>query len=448
MTTNPKLSSADGPSAAEIEALIEGAPPRRWWRRRGFWAAVAIVAAASAVLPSWLAERQADAAAPRYVTEPARRGDLTLTVTADGTLSPTSSVDIGSELSGTVRRVLVDVNDEVKKDQVLVELDTAKLSSQVQRSRASLAAARARLAQAGATVAETQANLKRLEEVSRLSGGKVPSAAEFDTARAALARAKADEASAAASVEDAKAALSVDETNLSKASIKSPIDGVVLSRVVEPGNAVAATLQAVTLMTLAEDLKRLRLEVKVDEADVGVVRPGQSATFTVSAYPSRSYPAGITRVDFGSTTTDNVVTYVTLLDVDNGDSSLRPGMTATATITAVERRDVLVVPNTALRFTPAQADAAGAGAPAASSGGGLLSKLMPMPRLQRPARSARPGRDSTAASRQVWVLRDGVAQAVPVTPGISDGRMTEIVAGGLEPGMLVITDQLAAGSGR
>lgn len=447
MTTNPKLSSPDGPEAAEIEALIAEAQPRRWWRRRSLWAALAIVAAAAAVLPSWLADRQAEATAPRYVTEPARRGDLTLTVTADGTLSPTSSVDIGSELSGTVRQVLVDVNDPVKRGQVLIELDTAKLASQVQRSRASLAAARARLAQAGATVAEAQASVKRLEEVSRLSGGKVPSAAEFDTARATLARAKADEASAAASVEDAKAALSVDETNLSKASIQSPIDGVVLSRVVEPGNAVAATLQAVTLMTLAEDLKRLRLEVKVDEADVGVVQPGQSASFTVSAYPSRSYPAQITRVDFGSTTTDNVVTYVTLLDVDNGDSSLRPGMTATATITAVERRNVLLVPNTALRFTPAQSGAPG-GAPAASSGGGLLSKLMPMPRQQRSPRSARPARDSAAGSRQVWVLQDGVARAVPVTPGISDGRMTEIEAGELEPGLPVITDQLAAGSGR
>ncbi len=446
MTTNPILSCTDGPSVAEIEAVIAEAQPRRWWRRRGFRVAAALSIAALAVLWPWLANRQTDASAPRYVTEPARRGDLTLTVTADGTLSPTSSVDIGSELSGTVRRVLVDVNDEVRKGQVLVELDTAKLSSQVQRSRASLAAARARLAQAGATVAEAQANLKRLEEVSRLSGGKVPSAAEFDTARATLTRAKADEASAAASVEDAKAALSVDETNLSKASIKSPIDGVVLSRAVEPGNAVAATLQAVTLMTLAEDLKRLRLEVKVDEADVGVVQPGQSASFTVSAYPSRSYPAGITRVDFGSTTTDNVVTYVTLLDVDNGDSSLRPGMTATATITAVERKDALLVPNTALRFAPSQPGAAGAAA--ASSSGGLLSKLMPMPRSQRPPRAARPGRDSTAGSRQVWVLRDGVAQAVPVTPGISDGRVTEIVSGELQPGDPVITDQLAAGSDR
>lgn len=443
MTTNPKLSSTDGPSAAEIEALIGEAQPRRWWRRRGLWAVAAIAIAAAAVVPIWLANRQAEATAPRYVTEPARRGDLTLTVTADGTLSPTSSVDIGSELSGTVRQVLVDVNDQVKKGQVLVELDTAKLSSQVQRSRASLAAARARLAQTRATVAEAQTNRKRLEEVARLSGGKVPSAAELDAARAALTRAQADEASAAASVEDAKAALSVDETNLSKASIKSPIDGVVLSRVVEPGNAVAATLQAVTLMTLAEDLERLRLEVKVDEADVGVVRPGQSASFTVSAYPSRSYPANITRVDFGSTTTDNVVTYATQLDVDNGDSSLRPGMTATATITAVQRKDVLVVPNTALRFTPAQVDA-----PAASPGGSLLSKLMPMPRRPRAPRSARPARDSTAGSRQVWVLQDGVAMAVPITTGISDGRLTEVVAGELEPGMLVITDQLAAGSGR
>src|SRR5690606_34057086 len=208
------------------------------------------------------------------------------------------------------------------------------------------ASARAKVEQAAATVDEAKARLKRYEEVARLSGGKVPSAAEFDTARATLARARADEAVARANVEDGMAALATDETNLSKASIRAPIAGVVLARSVEPGQAVAATLQAVTLMTLAEDLSQLQLEVMVDEADVGAVQPGQSATFTVSAYPSRDYPARIARVDFGSTTTDSVVTYVALLEVDNGDRSLRPGMTASATIRAIERHDVLRVPNT------------------------------------------------------------------------------------------------------
>ena len=176
--------------------------------------------------------------------------------------------------------------------------------------------------------------------------------AKVKGARATVERAVADVASTRASVVDAQAVLSTDEINLSKASIRAPSDGVVLTRNVDPGNAVAASLQAVTLFTLAEDLTRLRLLVNVDEADVGAVKVGQDASFTVSAYAGRKYPARITRVAYGSTITDNVVTYQTYLDVDNADLSLRPGMTATATITATQRSDVLLVPNSALRFTP------------------------------------------------------------------------------------------------
>src|SRR5690606_665448 len=375
----PAMTKSDkaptNPPAGGLDALLGGARVRRWWRRPMPWIAVALVALVAAGAWFWLNQKQTRAA-PRYVTEDARRGDLTLSVTADGKLQATRSVNIGSELSGTVRRVLVDVNDRVKKGQVLVELDTAKLKAQVERARASMAAAQAKLAQTTATVKEAQASLARLQEVSRLSGGKVPSAAELDAARAALDRARADENSARASVADARAALSNDETNLSKASIVAPIDGMVLSRSVEPGNAVAATLQAVTLMSLAEDLSRLLVEVNVDEADVGAVQPGQKASFTVSAYPSRRYPATVTRVAFGSTLTENVVTYATRLEVDNSALSLRPGMTVTATITAIERKDVLLVPNTALRFTPS---AGGAASSAASSGGGIVSKLVPRP---------------------------------------------------------------------
>lgn len=365
------------------------------------------------------------------------KGNLTLNVTANGTLQPTRSVSIGSELSGTVRRVLVDINDQVKKGQSLVELDTAKLSDQVTRSRAALAVAQAQLAQAIATVKESRASLTRLEEVARLSGGKVPSATELDTARAGLERAVAAELSAHASVDSARASLSTDETNLSKASISSPIDGVVLTRSVDPGNAVAASLQAVTLFTIAEDLRRLQLKVNVDEADVGRVKVGQQASFTVSAFPTRRFPATITTVSYGSTITDNVVTYVTQLDVANADLSLRPGMTATSTITAVERKDVLLVPNTALRFTPAKAAAAGA-----KSGGGIMSSMMPrMP-------SARSKSASGGTAKQVWVLRNGVPEAVNVTPGISDGRMTEITDGALTEGLLVITEQRSNGSAK
>ncbi len=437
---------AVGPSAEQIEALIADARPRPWWQRRATWLGLLLFALTVVGLSLWLANRQTEALTPRYLTEPVQRGDLKLSVSADGTLSPTRSVTIGSELSGTVRQVMVDVNDPVTQGQVLLQLDTAKLAAQVERSRAALASASAKVDQAGATVKEAQASLRRHQEVARLSGGKVPSATELDTARATLARARADEAVARASVEDARAALSTDETNLSKASIRSPIDGVVLARSVEPGQAVAATLQAVTLMTLAEDLSQLQLEVMVDEADVGAVQPGQSATFTVSAYPSRSYPARIERVDFGSTTTDNVVTYVALLQVDNSDRSLRPGMTASATITAIEHHDVLRVPNTALRFTPTQAALDGSSG-ASPSGRGILSRLMPT-RPQGAPRSARPTRsmDSTGGgTRRVWILRDGVAHPVTITVGISDGRFTEITGGDLEPGMQIITEQLSSG---
>ena len=448
MNSPEKNASPASPStAADLQALLGGGKPRRWWQRSSLWLGVAVLVAAGGGLYYWQSHQRASAA-PVYVTEEVVRGNLTLNVSANGTLQPTRAVTIGSELSGTVRNVLVDVNDKVRKGQVLVELDTAKLDAQVLRSRASLAAAQARLAQAQATTKEAQAGFARLEEVARLSGGKVPSAAELDTGRATLERARADEASARASVDDARAALSTDTTNLSKASIRSPIDGVVLTRSVEPGNAVAASLQAVTLFTLAEDLTRLRLDVSVDEADVGSVKLDQKASFTVSAYPSRRYPAKVTRVSFGSTKTDNVVTYITWLEVDNADLSLRPGMTAAATITSTERNDVLLVPNTALRFTPAVA--AEAAAKPASSSGGIMSQLMPrMPR----SGTRRPGAGGDAAdgagrTRQVWVFQDGAAHAVTVQVGISDGRRTEVSGEGLAEGMAVITDQRATGAAK
>ena len=439
---SPTPTAAVAPPPAEhtttdLATLLAEPASRAWYRRPALWIGVLLLALAAAGLWTWQARRAANAA-PSYATQAVARGNLTLTVTANGTLQPTRSTSIGSELSGTVLKVNVDVNDHIRKGQVLVELDTAKLNDQILRARATLAASVSKVAQTEATVKEARAGLARFEEVARLSGGKVPSKAELDGSRATVARALADAASARASVADAQAALSTDAINLSKASIRSPADGVVLTRSVDPGNAVAASLQAVTLFTLAEDLKQLRLQVYVDEADVGSVAVGQTASFTVSAHPSRRYPAKVTRVAYGSTITENVVTYLTYLEVDNSDLSLRPGMTATATITATQRSDVLLVPNSALRFSPA--DASARAAPAAS--GGIVSSLIP--RMARtPRRSAAAGA-STAAVRQVWVLRDGAAVPVAVLPGISDGRMTEITGGELQAGMQVITDQKAA----
>ncbi|MDP1899571.1 MAG: efflux RND transporter periplasmic adaptor subunit [Rubrivivax sp.] len=438
--TEPTDSPTAVPTAAakptDLRTLLAEPSAHAWYRRPALWAGVALVLAAGGGFWWWQSSRAANAA-PSYTTQPVTRGDLTLKVTANGTLQPTRSISIGSELSGTVLKVNVDVNDRVKKGQVMVVLDTAKLGDQILRSQAAVASAQGRLAQAAATVQEARATLARLEEVARLSGGQVPSRAELDGGRATLARAVADHASALAGVKDAQAALSTDQINLSKASIVAPADGIVLTRSVDPGNAVAASLQAVTLFTLAEDLAKLRLWVYVDEADVSSVKVGQDASFTVSAYPNRPFPALVTRVGFGSTITDNVVTYLTYLDVDNTELNLRPGMTATATITATQSKDVLLVPNAALRYTPS---AAGAG-PAATKN--ITSSLMPrIPRstTRRPAAAGA----NTAAARQVWVLRDGAAVAIAVTPGISDGHMTEITSGDLKAGMRVITDQKSA----
>ncbi|TSE31872.1 efflux RND transporter periplasmic adaptor subunit [Tepidimonas charontis] len=422
----------------DVQTLLARARARRWWRRPVVWAiGLAVVLAAGVGLRAWQAQR-AQQAQPVYVTEPVRRGDLTLTVTANGTLQPLRSVNVGSELSGTVREVRVDVNDRVRQGQVLVVLDTAKLQDQVDSARAAVAVAEAQVAQADAGAAEARAALARLEEVARLSGGQTPSAAELDSARAALARAEAAQRSARASVQQARANLSTAETNLSKASIRSPIDGVVLARNVDPGNAVAASLQAVTLLTIAQDLRRLKLDVAVDEADIGVVHEGLPATFTVSAYPRRRYPARVGRVAFGATKTDNVVTYTATLDVDNADGSLRPGMTATASIRAVERTGVLLVPNTALRFTPRESNAA-------SGSGSLAGMLLP----KAPSVGRKTARlDNRGGPRQLWVLRDGQPVAIPVTVGISDGRMSEVSGEGIEEGLPVIIEQRTGARGR
>ena len=443
--TPPTATAAPaGNAAADLTKLLGNSAVVPWYRRRWLWIAVVAVLLLGAGIGVWLWRRAAQEA-PSYTTATVARGDLTLTVTANGTVQPTRSINIGSELSGTVLAVNVDVNDKIKKGQVLVVLDTAKLRDQILRSQAALAAARAKLAQTGATIAEARAALGRLEAVAKLSGGQVPAKSELDAGRATLARAIADDGSAQAGISDAQAALSTDQINLSKASITAPADGVVLTRAVDPGNAVAASLQAVTLFTVAEDLAKLRLWVYVDEADVGAVKVGQTATFTVSAYLSRPFPARITRVGFGSTITDNVVTYLTYLDVDNADLSLRPGMTATATIVATQRKNVLLVPNAALRFAPSTAG------PAAKKG--IASGInFGAPKTETRRKGAADSA-STAGARQVWVLpagKDGAASttgtpvAVAVVPGISDGHMTEITGGALTAGMQVITAQKTA----
>jgi HlyD family secretion protein len=278
-------------------------------------------------------------------------------------------------------------------------------------------------------VKEATATLERLREVSRLSNGRVPSKTEMETAEATLERAQGERASAAAAVKEAQASLSSDHTNLSKASIRSPINGVVLKRSVEPGQTVAASLQVATLFTIAEDLRRMELEVAVDEADVGQVKQGQQATFTVDTYPNRTFTAAVTRVAYGSTTTGDVVSYTAVLKVDNDDLALRPGMTASAEIASESVKNALLVPNAALRVTPT--------AVTVPSGRGGFS-LLPRPPSPTPRQTE--ATPVNGGPQQAYVLRDGRPVAIPLTLGLTDGKSTEIKSGELSEGATVITD--------
>ena len=421
--TTDKPGNADEALAAMLGRAATGGGKGRLRRWLIIGAGAVVVIAALALLGGG-----DQGAAGRYITEEASAGKLTVTVSATGTLQPTKSVDVGSEQSGTLATVLAQENDRVKKGQLLAQLDTAKLRDAVAKSSAALAAANASVAQARATVAEARASLSRMRQVAELSGGKVPARTELETAEATLQRAVANEASARASVVQAEAVLKTDQTNLSKGTIRSPVDGVVLTRKVEPGQSVVAAMTIPVLFTLAEDLARMELQVKVDEADVGTVRLGQPASFTVSAWPGRNFPATIERVGLGSTITDNVVTYKTVLTVNNDDLALRPGMTATATIVTAQRDNALLVPNAALRFTPPKA------APKAERS--LVASLLPRP----PSEAKHGTATAVPGASQVWVLENGEPRGVPVKTGVSNGRFTEITGSELKPGMAVITE--------
>lgn len=367
-----------------------------------------------------------------YITQEVKRGNLTVIVTATGTLQPKNKVEVGSELSGIIKSVEVDYNDRVKLGQVLAKLDTSKLEAQIAQARASLEAAKAKVLQAQATVIETRNKLAQLRRVWELSNKKVPSQAELDAAEAAYERAKADEASAQAVVSQAQATLEAYEADLAKAVIRSPINGVVLSRSVEPGQTVAASFQTPVLFTLAEDLTQMELHVNVDEADIGKIREGQKATFSVSAYPNRTFEGRIIQARFASTTTSGVVTYETVIKVNNPDLSLRPGMTATADIVVKKVENALLVPSGALRFTPPLEEEKGR-----TQGGGILSRLLPRP--PRPS-SKQVEKSSNTKEKLVYILREGKPVGIPVLVGESDGTMTEVISGDIQPGMSVIVD--------
>lgn len=357
---------------------------------------------------------------PRYRLEKVEQGDIAQTVAANGTLNPVTLVSVGTQVSGMVQQLFVDYNDRVEKGQVLMTLDDSLLQAAVQQSQANLEAARSAY-----TLAQT--NLQRLEPLAK--EGFV-SAQEFDQARQTLRDAQAR-------VTQLKAQLDRDHTNLAYSVIRSPVSGVVVARVVEAGQTVAASFNTPELFKIAADLKEMQIDAYFAEADVGQIRVGQKVGFRVDAYPNERFSGEVKQVRLNPKTESNVVTYNVVVAVANPDEKLLPGMTAYVDVTISEKANVLRVPNTALRFRPAEDKEEKEGGVARNVAAGS----MPNMGGPRPRGGGRSG-NAVASRSRVYQLKDGEAVEVKIEAGIADRRYTEIKSG-LKVGDEVIVEDLS-----
>ncbi|HLL25238.1 MAG TPA: efflux RND transporter periplasmic adaptor subunit [Kofleriaceae bacterium] len=393
--------------------------------------AIGIVAGIAAFL--WIKKPWAkDDAKIGFTTVTVGKGPIAAQVTAAGTLSARGTVQIGAQVSGRVTELFVDFNDTVKKGQVIAKLDESVLKAQIDQAQATYDLAIANQRKSAVGVADGERQLKRqktLQEQQLVAGATVETAeVTRDTALASLNASKAQVQQAAANLKQAR-------MNLSYATIVSPVDGVVLSRAVDVGQTVAASLQAPVLFTIAEDLARMQIDTAVAEADVGRISEGMKATFTVDAFPGKTFDGVVRQVRNAPTTVSGVVTYTTVVDVENKDKTLRPGMTANVTFVLAQVADAVKIPNSALRFKPsrevmsAMRQAAGMGSGRGSgrrgSGGG--------------GSGAGGGRD-LGDKKMLWKLVDGKPKVVIVKPGLTDGSSTALVEGDLQPGDLLITE--------
>jgi HlyD family secretion protein len=394
------------PSLAELKQTI-GPGTSAWKSRRGWIIGGIVVACVVAGALAYTLRRSRKLV--QYESMQVTRGDLAVTVESTGTLEAVTSFEVGSEVSGRVLKELVDVNDEVRKGQIMAEIDPEPLDSGLDQSRAQLRGAQDAVNLAQATASESARTLARNEQLGKAG---IMSQSALDAARSARDRDNASLHSAKESVRVARGAVDLTSSKRQKATIRAPIDGVVLARLVEPGQTVTAGFQTPVLFKLAQDLKKMKLNVDIDEADISRVHGGEIATFTVEAYPGRSFPSRVVTLQMQPKVSQNVVTYLAVLSVDNVDRALLPGMTCTATIQAETKRGVLVVPNAALRFTP----------PVKPGG---LSKT---------------GVNFSDGKRRVWVLKGTVPTPIEVKTGATDGRHTEILAGDLQEGANVLTD--------
>jgi HlyD family secretion protein len=398
-----------------------------------------VIAAAAAVvvlLVGWRATRRP--APLRFETAAADRGPVVARVTASGTLSALVTVQVGSQVSGRIQAVLVDYNSRVKRGQVIARIDPQLFQAAVEQARANLMAAEGNLLRAKAQAIDADRQAKRTRA---LADQKLVAVADAETAESGADAARASVAAAEGSVAQARAALNQAQVNLGYTSIVSPTDGVVISRNVDVGQTVAASLQVATLFVIAEDLSRMQVDTSVSEADVGKLRDGMAATFTVDAFPGERFDGKVRQVRNSATTVQNVVTYDAVIDVANPELKLRPGMTANVTFVWADRKDVLRVPNAALRFRPPDGllpDDPPGGDGTAGSGGAPAKPLGD----RKPAnRDAPRTDDANAASRRtVWVMKDGKPRRASLRVGVTDGTVTEVLDGELAPGDACVVD--------
>ena len=364
----------------------------------------------------------------RYATAMLERGDITQTVSANGTLNPVKLVNVGSQVSGIVKKLYADFNDHVTAGQVLLELDPALTQAQLQQSMANVSSANAALELALANEARMR-KLYEQEYVSRQELDQAVQALKTAQAQVALAQAQAVR----------------DRTNLAYTVIRSPVTGVVVSREVDLGQTVAASFQTPNLFKIAQDLSKMQIDSSYAEADVGHIHEGQPATFRVDAFPNRSFRGEVRQVRLNPTTQQNVVTYNVVISVDNPDKILMPGMTAYVSITVDERKDALLAPNAALRFRPSESAAGTSKTRDEKQNGTKPQGAKTSDDKSQDARKGMRGKDKGEASAMmgtVYILENGQPKPVRVTIGITDNRVTEVVAGGLKEGSAVIVEDL------
>ncbi len=390
--------------------------------------AIVVVLLAAAGGATWYLKGHDDKG-PGYTTEKVERGDLTQTVTATGTLNPVVNVTVGSQVSGRICKLNVDFNSIVKSNEVIAEIDPTTYQAAVEQAKADLAEAKA------------NAELQRAEakRSSALFKDKLVSSSDYDTAIATL-----DEAEATVQIKEAS--LHTAEANLDYCKIPSPVDGVVISRAVELGQTVASSFNTPTLFQIANDLTKMQIDTAVDEADIGGVKQGESVDFTVGAYPNRTFHGTITQVRNAPTTVNNVVTYDTVIGVNNSDYSLKPGMTASVSIVAARHNQVLEIPNAALRFEPldmALVETNTLAAGVSQKANNDQGERSAHPRGRHGGRGGS-GRDEHLPVHTVYLLREDAAgedpklEAVQVTTGITDNIHTQVLSG-LKEGDQVVT---------